>query len=126
MASRVVLIAAAVQAYSEFRYKIPNGFEVKDVPAVGHANKLGGGNDLANFGVDFIDAGYTWTKDLCEKDSDGDGATNGEELGDPCCLWNEIEDDTPLRQSDLTSPGHADVFTQEQLAAIRCHVKDDL
>lgn len=27
--------------------------------------------------------------ELCRKDSDGDGRTNGEELGDPNCVWRE-------------------------------------
>jgi len=26
---------------------------------------------------------------LCAKDSDGDGMTNGEELGDPNCVWTQ-------------------------------------
>ena len=30
-----------------------------------------------------------WDKRLCEADSDSDGWTNGEELGDPKCLWRE-------------------------------------
>src|SRR5512133_2225584 len=25
--------------------------------------------------------------DLCSGDADGDGQTNGQELGDPCCSW---------------------------------------
>ena len=40
---------------------------------------------LNAFGVDFMLAGYEWTAELCLKDSDGDGLTNGEGLGDPCC-----------------------------------------
>ena len=28
-----------------------------------------------------------WTTALCRSDSDGDGKTNGEELGDPFCIW---------------------------------------
>ena len=39
------------------------------------------------FGVDFASAGHAWTAALCGADSDGDGLTNGEELGDPCCVW---------------------------------------
>jgi dopamine beta-monooxygenase len=31
----------------------------------------------------------TWTPELCRKDSDGDGKSNGEELGDPNCEWRE-------------------------------------
>lgn len=40
------------------------------------------------FGEDFKKAGYRWTEALCRMDSDGDGRTNGEELGDPCCSWS--------------------------------------
>ncbi len=29
-----------------------------------------------------------WTKALCKMDSDGDGKSNGEELGDPYCLFS--------------------------------------
>ena len=31
--------------------------------------------------------GHVWNRALCMADSDGDGATNGEELGDPNCVW---------------------------------------
>ena len=31
----------------------------------------------------------TWTDDLCNADTDADGKTNGEELGDPDCTWTE-------------------------------------
>lgn len=38
--------------------------------------------------------GYTWTTALCRMDSDGDGVSNGRELGDPNCTvrgtaWQE-------------------------------------
>jgi len=42
---------------------------------------------LNAFGAALQEAGFNWTQALCEADSDGDGMTNGEELGDPCCLW---------------------------------------
>ena len=38
-------------------------------------------------------------------DSDGDGITNGEELGDPNCNWEEREE--PLRKRPITHPGQA-------------------
>lgn len=60
--------------------------------------------NLNSFGVDFDDAGSKWTKELCEKDSDGDGLTNGEELGDPCCTWTP-EKPTPLRMTMISHPG---------------------
>ncbi|XP_048751432.2 tyramine beta-hydroxylase-like isoform X1 [Ostrea edulis] len=75
--------------------KIPNGDSVPHPckpnylwHGVGHRNELGGG--LRNpFGEDFDASGKTWSPELCRKDSDGDGKTNGEELGDPNCLWRE-------------------------------------
>ena len=27
--------------------------------------------------------------DLCKLDSNGDGYTNGEDMGDPCCAWTQ-------------------------------------
>ena len=42
---------------------------------------------LNPFGDDWRSNGFVWTKKLCQMDSDGDGFTNGEELGDPCCVW---------------------------------------
>lgn len=38
-------------------------------------------------------------------DSDGDGQTNGEELGDPCGVWTV--GDTPARTTDISAPGDA-------------------
>jgi dopamine beta-monooxygenase len=43
---------------------------------------------------DFAAAGHMWTAALCAKDSDGDGATNGVELGDPTCVWTVGADPT--------------------------------
>ena len=40
-----------------------------------------GGDDINKFGNHFEDAGMKWTKELCMKDSDGDGQSNGLELG---------------------------------------------
>jgi len=41
---------------------------------------------LNNFGQDAERMQYNWPM-LCRMDSDADGWTNGEELGDPCCIW---------------------------------------
>ena len=43
------------------------------------------------FGDDFEEADKKWTKDLADKDADGDGFTNGEELGDPQGTWVYME-----------------------------------
>lgn len=45
----------------------------------------------------------TWTNDLCWKDSDGDGKTNGEELGDPDCEW--VPNSVPKSTVSLSHPG---------------------
>ncbi len=44
--------------------------------------------DLNPFGQDFLETGMTWSLQLAQEDSDGDGATNGEELGDPEGQWS--------------------------------------
>ena len=51
---------------------------------LGHISTGGGGARNA-FGLAFASAGRSWTADLCAADTDSDGKTNGEELGDPCC-----------------------------------------
>lgn len=60
------------------------------------------------FGMDFKSAGYNWTTAFCQKDSDGDGLTNGEELGDPCCVWLSESGEPPARTTGLSHPGDAD------------------
>lgn len=51
---------------------------------------------------DFAAAGHQWTKALCGKDSDGDGRSNGEELGDPTCTWTS---GAPAPQAATGHPG---------------------
>lgn len=91
-----ILAAFAIHgclAYPQFADQIPNG---KAVPnpnpqggvwaGVGHL-KAGGGGPLNPFGEAFRANQYSWTDELCQADSDGDGRTNGVELGDPNCVW---------------------------------------
>ncbi|XP_012940561.1 temptin-like isoform X2 [Aplysia californica] len=90
-----VFLAAAMlctltSALPEFIDEIPNGMRVpnpcgsSNVPffTVGHQDMSGGGA-LNAFGQDFLDAGNKRSEELCRKDSNGDGRTNGQELGDP-------------------------------------------
>lgn len=85
---------------------IPNGTGVRSSgrlwSGVGHTTAAGG-SSLNPFGEDFKAAGFKWTTALCEKDSDCDGLTNGEELGDPSCVWKE--GDTPTRVDSISHPG---------------------
>ncbi|XP_012937462.1 temptin-like [Aplysia californica] len=107
-----LLVLAAVgvlvsDAYPPYLLVVPNGLFVRDqcgsiVVGLGHIDPLGGG--LNNqFGLDFAAAGHAWTKELCEKDSDGDGRTNGDELGDPDCEWMLLG--VPSRTESITNPG---------------------
>ncbi|XP_052820481.1 MOXD1 homolog 1-like [Mya arenaria] len=96
-------------AYPYFRDKIPNGHIVANPCntseiwfGVGHMQRYGNG-ELDVFGHDFQKLGMEWTKALCRMDSDGDGFTNGEELGDPNCDW--IPGGSPLCLHNST--GHA-------------------
>ena len=45
-----------------------------------------GGGARNSFGMDYDRNGKRWAN-VCELDSDQDGFTNGEELGDPNCQW---------------------------------------
>ena len=82
----VVLLMAtrASLAYPDYSDKLP-GYP-DGCSGVGHDSCYGGG-PLNTFGDDFKAAGYEWTEELCRLDSDGDGQSNGVELGDPCCTF---------------------------------------
>ena len=73
-----------------------------------HVSAMGGGDRNA-FGLDAeatIDGdGPDWSKLYC-MDSDGDGKTNGQELGDPCGAWSPGT--TPERTEPVSAPGDAD------------------
>ena len=101
-ATTVTTTATTVQALPAYQMRIPNGAFVPGAPGVGHKNPAGGGA-TNQFGADFRAAGHVWTVALCQKDSDGDGMTNGEELGDPTCVWKPGK--TPTRTTDITHPG---------------------
>jgi len=105
----VGLLADTVLAFSSFKANIPNGENVvrggSAHKGVGHNARSGGGS-LNPFGMAFSMQGKSWTKALCEMDSDGDGQTNGFELGDPDCIWSEGQ--TPARTTEISHPGFSD------------------
>jgi hypothetical protein len=105
-----------IQALPQYIGKIPNGANVPGVRAIGHVNPNGGGQ-RNEFGLAFAVNNLAWTKALCEADSDGDGATNGQELGDPCCIWKV---GTVPQVDTATHPGVKNTFTAAQLSALKC------
>lgn len=70
--------AAAACAYWDYEERVPNG-------AVHSCNTC---HYSGAFGEDFHAAGDRWTAALAALDSDGDGVTNGAELGDPYGAWS--------------------------------------
>lgn len=102
-------VVVTVDGSPEFQALIPNGANVVGLdgqawPAVGHGAPSGGTAATINpFGAAFKAAGLVWTADLCRQDSDGDGRTNGEELGDPDCVWQPGA--APNRTAHISHPG---------------------
>ena len=83
----VFFSAQKIDGFRSFLKKIPNGERVPHPcksntiwTGVGHLNDFGGGKRNP-FGLAFKNAGYKWTKALCQEDSDKDGKSNGDELG---------------------------------------------
>ena len=83
---RLVLSLIAVHGFPEYGDQIPNGNAVDGDPAIGHPDALGVAGENA-FGQDYVQYRGVWQGAYCWADSDGDGFTNGQELGDPCCVW---------------------------------------
>ncbi len=103
------VLCTLVAARPEYRLRLPNpradvfaqsGLSCKQI---GHVGCVAGYRYVNRFGRDFAAAGYRWTKEFCELDSDDDGVSNGAELGDPCCDF--ANGGRPARSTDLSYPG---------------------
>ncbi|KAG6574722.1 Cleavage induced conserved protein [Phytophthora cinnamomi] len=118
----LVTVAAFVSeadASKEFVALIPNGGNVPGASAIGHSDNTGRSSATNAFGNAFADAGKSWTLGLCQADTDGDGQTNGQELGDPCCEWSVGS--TPRWTSGVSHPSDASKTSNESLwANINC------
>ncbi|GLE03702.1 hypothetical protein PINS_up012604 [Pythium insidiosum] len=102
----------SVHAWPKFMSMVPNG---RNVPFnkvdLGHA----GGSMARNpFGLAF-NVDRNWSKALCEADSDGDGQTNGQELGDPCCVWSIGKDAVLRAANDTSNPGNKSSVSDPKL-----------
>lgn len=104
-----VVAGVGVSAHEEYVARNPNGANVPGVAAIGHINPGGGGAANA-YGAAFSQAGLQWSAALCALDSDGDGLSNGLELGDPCCTWTVGTQ--PQFGNDISNPGDAASKTQ--------------
>ncbi|KAL3870612.1 hypothetical protein ACJMK2_038660 [Sinanodonta woodiana] len=115
-----------VGCYQIFQDLIPNGNIVPHPckanyiwRGVGHNNPLGGGQRNP-FGLAFHAAGNQWTTSLCQQDSDGDGKTNGQELGDPDCVWSRGQ--APSKSTGLSHPGVCEPRDSPKCTAINISV----
>jgi len=73
----ILALPTAAMARSEYMSQVPHAGENSCDTC--HVN--GGGSDRNAFGADY--AQFPDWQQLFDRDSDGDGCTNGEELGDP-------------------------------------------
>ncbi|GMF16336.1 unnamed protein product [Phytophthora lilii] len=118
-ATTIAIFSSETDASKEFVALIPNGGNVANAPAIGHSDNTGRSSATNAFGKAFADAGKSWTSGLCQADTDGDGQTNGQELGDPCCEWTVGS--TPRWTSGVSHPSDASQTSNESLwASINC------
>ena len=113
----ILAIATGSLARPSFRFRIPNVANIVNPcdedtkwEGVGHINPRGGGR-LNPFGRDFAANRHNW-QSVCPLDSDNDGKTNGEELGDPNCEW---QPGSAFNPGPATHPGIC-----EPINSLRC------
>lgn len=121
MVSLVATFIVGSSADVEARFfrpgKVPNYAAVGADCALCHTSRFGGTPRTA-FGL-LVEERVTpngeetfWGPELAALDADGDGFTNGEELGDPEGLWQE-GDDPPGDPALVTHPGDPDSHPPE-------------
>lgn len=87
--------------------QIPNGKQFQCIAC--HTSPGGPRNNFGkDIGSKYLDmsGNVKWGPELAKLDSDGDGFTNGEELGDPEGTW-KIGDPDPVVMSGIYNPGDA-------------------
>ncbi len=93
----LMLAAQNIFGFSTYVSRIPNGATFSCVTCHGPS-----GPPLNGFGSAFLSGGTVWNASLAGRDSDGDGATNGRELGDPAGTWVAGAPNPP---GPVTNPG---------------------
>eukprot|EP00966_Prymnesium_polylepis_P251414 5812660-Prymnesium_polylepis.1 len=93
-------------AYPDYLSRVPNSNVYEK--STGHAGNF-------PFRWAFQSAGLVWTTALCQEDTDGDGQSNGLELGDPCCEW--YQGATPAFTTDISIAGDSNHMTSRTMPA---------
>lgn len=104
-----LFVIASAHAYRQDLAKLPNGNSYG--LTLGHP----GGNTKVptKLASSFYAAGQTWNKAFCMADADGDGQTNGLEMGDPCCRWSVGQ--TPQFTTGISDPNSATSTTVNKM-----------
>jgi hypothetical protein len=90
-------------AYPQYNGNVPNGNMIPpSAIELGHPG--GATKRYTLFANAYVSNGRKWTRGLCTSDSDGDGQSNGLEMGDPCCTWTVGA--APVFTSDLSDPNN--------------------
>ena len=109
-----ILLFHSIHSHPIYITTLPNSAILSTLPnfrSLGHQNLET--KQLNWFGFDYAGNGYKWTKELCYLDSDGDGQSNGLELGDPYCKWSvEQPNAVLLASTDISHPGNKTSITQ--------------
>ena len=103
------VVADEANARSKRVRQVPNGIAA----SCNTCHTAGGGSPLNPFGIEIVTNFLTaagppgdviWGPELAALDSDGDGASNGAELGDPDGAW-VIGDPNPTGEDDHAADG---------------------
>jgi len=97
-----VLLPLSVYAKGKDMKQIPNGKKFQCAQC--HSNGNYKPEGYTAFGKDYQVNGRLWNALLAKKDSDGDGKTNGQELGNPDGSWKKGDTDP---SGPVTNPGDA-------------------
>ena len=102
----VTLLLSTIQnvhSYPQYNNNFPNGNTVP--PSAIELGHPGGATKrytaIAN---QYISNGRKWSRALCISDADGDGQSNGLEMGDPCCTW--VQGASPMFTASLSDPNN--------------------
>jgi hypothetical protein len=124
--SVLIALTAMVLARPHRPNQVPNGTKISCLTCHAVQNPSPGNGPRNPFGQEvefnFLDmpgseGNVEWGPDLASIDSDGDGVTNGEELGDPDGLWS-IGESNPGNSADITNPGDPSSVSAIRVSAL--------